>query len=73
MKQEFKQLNGHISAKVKTNNSVGDAPATLFRTQVVIQQESYGEESVFYPAMDITIYGEAIANLRDLLNSLPEK
>lgn len=72
MKQEFKKLNGHISAKVKTND-LGFEVVPLTRTQVVIQQESYGEESVFYPAMDITIYGEAIANLRDLLNSLPEK
>lgn len=43
----------------------------LASISIVILQESFGEEGVFYPAQDVTIYGDGIAKLRDLLNSLP--
>lgn len=56
-----------VTAKV----SVYSETPKLANIRIVLLQESFGEENVFYPAQDVTIFGVGIAKLRDILNSLP--
>lgn len=53
-----------------TINVFGANP-TLANLNITISQLSYGEEGVFYPAQDVTIYGPALKTLRNILNKLP--
>lgn len=46
---------------------------SLANIRLTFVQQSFGEEGVFYPAQDITIYGDGINKLRTLLDTLPAK
>lgn len=45
----------------------------LANIRIVLLQEDYGEEGTFYPAQSLSIYGPAIAKLRELLATLPSE
>lgn len=42
----------------------------LANIRVTLFQTGFGEDGVFYPPQDVTIYGDGIAKLRTLLNTL---
>ncbi len=39
--------------------------------RIVILQDAFGDEGVYYPAQSVYLNGDAIDALRTLLNSLP--
>lgn len=65
---ELRAIGEITTAKVV--NYAG-AQSKLINCRLILTQEAYGEEGVFYPAQTISLYGKGLDDLRKLLNELP--
>lgn len=65
----MKTENAYVVNDVVTVRVTEHGPK-LANIRVTLIQSGFGEEGVFYPAQDVTIYGEGIAKLRTILNEL---
>lgn len=47
------------------------AKSKLMNCRLILTQEAYGEDGIFYPAQTISLHGKCLDDLRKLLNELP--